>query len=257
MQYRPEAILSNTRQVLDRIASAARSAGRQPADVRLVLVTKGHPAEAVAAAMAAGLSVFGENYAEEGIAKMQEVARLRASVPSQAGAPGDISWHMIGHIQSRKAALVSEHYHYVHSLDSLKLAQRLDRFAAQTGRRLPVLLECNVSGEASKFGFPAWQEETWPALAAQLAALLALPNLEVGGLMTMAPFFDEPERARPLFRVLRRLRDFLSQRLPQASWSELSMGMSGDFEAAVQEGATQVRVGTAILGARPSYAETL
>jgi hypothetical protein len=201
-------------------------------------------------AVAAGLRVFGENYAEEGLAKIVATAKILSTAKSQSTAAPEIEWHMIGHIQGRKAALVSEHYHFIHSLDSLKLAERLNRFAGQFGRRLPALLECNVSGEESKFGFPAWEERAWPELAAQFEALLALPNLEIRGLMTMAPVFDAPEQARPVFRKLRRLGESLSERLPQASWSELSMGMSGDFEAAVQEGATLVRVGTAILGPR-------
>ena len=154
MSYPPELILNNTRQVQQRIERAALSVGRDPADVSLVVVTKGHPVEAVQAAMQAGLGVFGENYVEEGLAKIQAI-----------NDPG-VAWHMIGHVQSRKAALVSEHFQMVHSVDSFKLAQRLDRFAAQFGRRLPILLECNVSGEESKFGFTAGDEAAWPDLVA-------------------------------------------------------------------------------------------
>jgi pyridoxal phosphate enzyme (YggS family) len=162
-----------------------------------------------------------------------------------------VEWHMIGHVQSRKAQMVAENFAWVHSLDSLKLARRLDRFAAEAGRRLPVLLECNVSGEATKFGWPAWDENRWPELLPALGEVAELPNLELRGLMTMAPFFDQPEAARPYFQRLKRLQGFLAEALPRVQLTELSMGMSGDFIAAIQEGATLVRVGTAILGSRP------
>jgi pyridoxal phosphate enzyme (YggS family) len=222
------------------IAQAADSAGRDPAQVKLVVVTKGHPLEAVQAALEAGLRTFGENYAEEGVSKMLACSEW-------AG----VEWHMIGHIQSRKARPVAEHYDWVHSLDSLKLARRLDRYAGRASRRLPVLLELNVSGEQSKFGWPAWQESSWPALVDEIASIRELPNLSIRGLMTMAPFLPDPEETRPYFQRLRNLRDRLAEQFPEAEWSELSMGMSDDFRVAVQEGATMVRIGTAILGPRP------
>jgi pyridoxal phosphate enzyme (YggS family) len=159
---------------------------------------------------------------------------------------------MIGHIQSRKARLVSENFDWIHSLDSLKLARRLDQFAAEASRRIPVLLECNVSGEGSKSGWEAWREEDWPKLLPELEAVAAYEHLEVHGLMTMAPYLADPEKARPYFNRLRRLQAFLTAQLPQANWHELSMGMSDDFEIAIQEGATIVRIGTAILGPRPA-----
>jgi PLP dependent protein len=232
-------ILVNYQRVCEQIQFAAHSAGRDAQDVRLVVVTKGHPALAVQAAIDGGLRLFGENYAEEG-AQKQAACRQ----------PPGVEWHMIGHIQSRKAQLVCEHYDWIHSLDNLKLAERLDRFCGQLGRRLPVLLECNVSGEESKSGWPAWQESHWSELLEPLAALLCLPNLQVRGLMTMAPFLPEAEQARPYFQRLRALRDFLAHQFPQDDWQHLSMGMSADFMVAVQEGATLVRVGTAILGPR-------
>jgi pyridoxal phosphate enzyme (YggS family) len=232
-------IQANYEQILERIARAAQSVGRSPQAVKLVVVTKGHPLSAIWAALAAGIHIFGENYPEEGVEKALACAAQ----------PG-LEWHMIGHVQSRKARLVCEHYHTLHALDSLKLAVRLDRFSLEVGRRLPVLLECNVSGEASKFGWPAWDESRWADLQADLSQIIALPNLQVRGLMTMAPFLPEAEQARPYFQRLRRLQDFLAGHLPQASWQELSMGMSADFEVAVQEGASMVRVGTAIMGQR-------
>jgi pyridoxal phosphate enzyme (YggS family) len=234
-------IQTNYRNVLEQIEQAAAQAGRSPADVRLVVVTKGHPVAAVEEALAAGARIFGENYVEEGVAKLTTVA---------AHTPG-VEWHMIGHVQSRKAQPVAEHFDWVHSVDSLKLAQRLDRFAGQSGRRLPVLLECNVSGEESKFGWSAAGEAQWDALLPSLEQIARLPNLDLRGLMTMAPFFDEAEPARPYFRRLRTLRDFLTDRLAGIRLSELSMGMSGDFTVAIQEGATLVRIGTAIMGHRP------
>lgn len=236
-------IRSNYRRVLDEIEQAATKVRRDPTGVRLVVVTKGHPVEALREALDGGLRVFGENYVEEGLEKIRAVG-------APAGSAERIEWHMIGHLQSRKARPVVENFHMLHSLDSLKLAVRLDRFAAEAGRRLPALLECNVSGEQTKFGWPAWDETQWTALLPELIQLAALPNLEWRGLMTMAPFFDSPEPARPYFQRLRRLRDFLAEHISGVHLPDLSMGMSGDFSVAVQEGATLVRVGTAIMGAR-------
>jgi len=236
---KPGTIEHNYRRILERIEEAAHPAGHDPDTIRVVVVTKTHPAACVRAAIQAGLRTFGENYAEEGIEKKLAL-----------GEPPGIAWHMIGHIQSRKAKMVCEHYDTVHSLDSLRLARRLDRFCGEAGRRLPVLLECNVSGEESKYGWTAWNESGWGRLAEAIEPVLALPNLEVRGLMTIAPFLPDPEEARPYFSRLRRLRDFLAIRLPEAGWDELSMGMSADFEVAVQEGATIVRIGTAIMGER-------
>lgn len=237
-------VKKNYLEVCDRITAAAESAGRNPQQVQLVVVTKGHPVEAVLAALNAGASCLGENYTEEGIAKMQAL--------SASGRPASpISWHMIGHVQSRKAEEVVKHFDWLHSLDSLKLAHRLDRFAAEVGQRLPALLECNVSGEESKFGWLASRPETWDRLLPVIEEILGLKNLEVRGLMTMAPFLPSPEEARPFFQRLVRLRDWLANRFQQTHWDQLSMGMSADYEVAVQEGATLVRVGTAILGSRP------
>lgn len=240
MHLQINTIAANYERVLERIATAASQAGRPPEQVRLVVVTKGHPLEVVQAAISAGARDLGENYVEEALSKMD-------ALPG----PPTICWHMIGHVQSRKAAAVSERFDWVHSLDSLKLAARLDRFAAEYGRRLPVLLECNVSGEESKFGWKAYPESSWGELVESIGPLLELQNLEVRGLMTMAPFSPHPETSRPCFRRLRRLQSRLAQAYPSTCWEELSMGMSGDFEVAIQEGATMVRIGTAILGERP------
>ena len=161
-----------------------------------------------------------------------------------------VEWHMIGHVQSRKAQLVAENFNFLHSLDSLKLAKRLDRFCSEAGRTLPVLLEFNVGGEDSKSGWLAGDQALWPALLDELAAVIALPNLKVRGLMTMPPLGEAAEFSRPFFQRLKHLQAYLASQFSSADFTELSMGTSSDYEVAVQEGATLVRVGTAIVGAR-------
>jgi pyridoxal phosphate enzyme (YggS family) len=229
-------------QTLETIASAARVGGRNPESVRLVVVTKAQPLEVVQAVVEAGAKILGENYPEESVSKIASIA------PEVK-----VEWHMIGHVQSRKARLVIEQFDLLHSLDSLKLAGRLDRMAQEAGRVLPALLECNVGGEESKYGWPAAQEQDWPALYPEVEAILGLDHLQIRGLMTMPPLETDPEQARIYFRTLRRLRDHLAARYPQAVWRELSMGTSADYEVAVQEGATLVRIGTAIVGPRPDH----
>jgi len=230
----------NYKRVIERINQKAVSVGRDPGAIKLVVVTKGHPVETVESVIAAGATIVGENYLEEALTKI--------------GAVGDttpVEWHMIGHVQSRKARAVCESFTYLHSLDSLKLARRLDRFAGENGHILPVLLECNVSGEGSKYGWTAWQEEKWAELLPDVEQLLALPNIQVKGLMTMPPYSENPEHSRPYFQVLRALSSYFADHYPQTEWEELSMGMSTDFEIAIEEGATMLRVGTEIMGPRP------
>lgn len=226
-------------QTIDQISIAARNSNRNPEDIRLVVVTKSQPVEVVQAAIEAGVRILGENYPEEGVTKIQSLA-------AQSG----VEWHMIGHVQSRKARLVADHFALLHSLDSLKLAQRLDRFAAEANSVLPVLLEFNVGGEESKAGWEASDESQWQALFPEVSSILGLPNLQVRGLMTMPPLETEPEDSRRFFQRLRQLRDRLASQFPQTIWRELSMGTSADYPVAVEEGATLVRVGTAIVGAR-------
>jgi PLP dependent protein len=241
-----ESLIASIRERYQRILGQIAEAGtrsRQARTARLVVVTKSQPLEVVRAAMEAGAPILGENYAEEAL---QKIAAL-----GQTG----VEWHMIGHVQSRKADLVAANFDMLHSLDSQKLAARLDRFCAETGRSLPVLLEINVSGEESKYGFPAWDEAGWANLLPAFENLVQFPRLRVRGLMTMPPYFDDPEQTRPYFRRMRRLQEFLAQRLPQVEWTELSMGTSADFVAAVEEGATFVRIGQAILGLRPAKLE--
>jgi hypothetical protein len=229
---------------LEQIANAARKSGRNPDEIKLVVVTKSQPLEVVQAALDAGVRILGENYPEEGVTKIQ-------SLPRQSG----VEWHMIGHVQSRKARLVAEHFELLHSLDSLKLARRLDRFAAEQNRVLPVLLEFNIGGETSKAGWDASDESRWDALLPEVQAILDLPNLHVRGLMTMPPLETDPGHARRFFQRLRLLRDQLASAFPRADWRELSMGTSADYPVAVEEGATLVRVGTAIVGARRERSE--
>ncbi|BEQ15185.1 YggS family pyridoxal phosphate-dependent enzyme [Desulfoferula mesophila] len=224
-------IAVNLALITARIAAAAKASGRKPEQVRLVAVSKTHGPGAVKEALAAGQILFGENYVQEAQDKIPAVG------------PGP-SWHFIGHLQSNKAKVVAELFDVVQSVDRLKLAKALDRRAGELGRKLGVLLQVNVGGEAQKSGCA-------PAEAANLAQEVAkLEHLELTGLMTMPPFFDDPQRARPLFAQLRELAVRLGRDLPEGAMRHLSMGMSGDFEAAIAEGATLVRVGTAIFGQR-------
>ena len=232
--------------VQDRMAAAARRAGRDPSEVTLVAVSKTHPPEVILQAVELGVRHFGENRIEEALPK------LRAIQSRFAGVPSPIIWHMIGHVQRRKANEVADLFDWVHSVDSLRLAERLDRFAGLRGRMLNVLLEFNLSGEASKYGFRADPDSIRADVLDEVAAMARLPHLQLDGLMTMAPLVAEAEQARPVFRALRALRDRLEQRFPQCRWRHLSMGMTDDFEVAIEEGATLVRLGRAIFGERRS-----
>ena len=213
--------------------------GRDPESVKLVVVTKAQPVEVAQAVIEAGAHILGENYPEESVKKLQSLRKFSA-----------VEWHMIGHVQSRKAQLVAENFNFLHSLDNLKLAARLSRFCGEAGRTLPVLLEFNVGGEESKSGWPAWDEARWSSLLDELAAVIALPNLQIRGLMTMPPLGETAEFSRSFFKKLKQLQKYLSLQFPTVDFSELSMGTSSDYEVAIQEGATFVRVGTAIVGPR-------
>ena len=210
--------------VRERMAAACRRAGRSPDEVTLVGVSKGVPAQRVAEAYAAGLQDMGENRVQEAADKIEALA-------AQGVRP---RWHLVGHLQTNKAKTVTGLFAILHSVDSVRLAQALSRRAREP---LPILLEVNVAQEASKFGF------TPQEVASALRSIVDLPNLDVRGLMTIAPQTDQPESVRPVFQRLRELRDELGLR-------ELSMGMTNDFEVAIEEGATMVRVGRAIFGER-------
>ena len=225
--------------VLAEIEQVARRAGRRPEEIRLVVVTKGHPVSAIEALYLLGGRYIGENRVEEALKKQAVLADLE-----------DLNWHMIGHIQSRKAARVAGNFSLVHSLDSVKLAHRLDRFAGEADVTQDVLLQFNVSGEETKSGWEAWDESRWESLLPEIEAVLDCNHLRVRGLMTMAPYSLNPEDARPSFARLNRLRGWLARRFEHHDWDQLSMGMSGDFVPAIEEGATILRVGTAVMGPR-------
>ncbi len=225
-------------EVQARIENAARRSGRDIDAIRIVGVTKTHPYEVVLAAHEAGLRLIGENRVEEALPKKAASEDL-----------ADLEWHMIGHIQSRKSKSVVQVFDAVHSVDRARIADRLNRDAETAGIRLPVLLECNVSGEASKWGWQLTEKESWPEIVDEFTRINKLENLEVRGLMTMAPMVADPEHVRPIFEKLRLLRDYLQSAVP-GDWAELSMGMTEDYAVAVEEGATLLRIGRAIFGPR-------
>ncbi len=220
-------------EALSRIARAAERAGRDPAGVRLLAVTKGHGADLVRRAARAGFRLCGENRVAEGAAKIEAV---RAEFP-------DLEWRLIGPLQTNKAKAALQWFSAIETVDRERLAARIEGLLAAEGRRMPVLLEVNVGEEPTKSGVP-------PSRAEALArAAIACSHLDLRGLMTVPPFDPDPARARPFFRQLREARDRLEKALGQPL-PELSMGMSHDFEVAVEEGSTEVRVGTALFGER-------
>ena len=223
-------IQENLLKVRERVAAAVKKAGRDPQSVKLIAVSKTFPAEAVQSAYDADQRFFGEN-------KVQDLALKNAALPK------DIEWHMIGHLQSNKAKLAVENSNYIHAVDSVKLLKRIDRLAGELGRSPKALLEINVSGEESKFGADS-------KLVKELAqAATQCENISIVGLMTMAPFGVPEDELRSVFSSLRKLRDDLQTEF-DLDLPELSMGMSSDFEIAIEEGATMVRVGTSIFGKR-------
>ncbi len=224
-------ISENVDSVRRRISEACGRSGRDVSTVRLVAVTKTVPVPRIREAVSCGLRLFGENYIQEARAKTEELG---------AG----ILWHFIGRLQTNKAKYAVDLFDLVHSLDSEHLALELNRRAGNVPRVMPVLIEVNLSGEKTKAGISP------DRLPAFLRVLAGLQNISVQGLMTMPPFFDDPERARPYFRRLRELRGEVQAAFPDVDLKELSMGMTGDFETAIEEGATIVRIGTALFGPR-------
>ena len=224
-------LAENLAAVQARIAAACGRSGRDPAEVTLLAVSKNHPAEAVAEAVGLGLTTFGENRVQE----------AKAKIPLS---PSRARWHFIGHLQSNKARDAVALFGTIESVDSLALAEELQKQAEKQAKTLQVLLEVNVAGESSKFG---WVPDR---LVESLEAINALPRLELHGLMTIAPYAIDAEKVRPVFRRLRELRDRCADRLG-TPLPVLSMGMSGDLEVAIEEGSTLVRVGTALFGPRP------
>ena len=232
-------IADNIAAVQSRIAAAARRAGRASKNISLMVVTKTQPPERIREAYAAGQRLFGENRVQEYAAKAGPLEDLH-----------DAEWHLIGHLQTNKASKTAELFDAVDSVDSLRLAEKLNSSAAQFQKKLAVLIEINVGGEAAKSGMSLES----PELEELLRAAARLENLEFRGLMTIPPFSDDLQQARPYFRKLRELRDQISaRRLQSIGMDVLSMGMSHDFEVAIEEGSTCVRVGTAIFGERDKF----
>lgn len=220
----------NLHRVLASIESATHRAGRPPGSVRLVAVTKTWPADVVREIVAAGQLALGENKVQELLGKAPEL-------------PAEVEWHLIGHLQQNKIRKVLPHCTLIHSVDSLPLAARISRIAGELGRTASLLLQVNVANDDAKFGFPA------EALRSVFGEIATLPHLRIGGLMTVPPYDDDPEKVRPHFRKLRQLRDELAT-VYHCELPELSMGMSHDFAIAIEEGATLVRIGSALFGSR-------
>lgn len=223
-------IKENYLKVMESIQKAAERVGRDPAEIKLVAVSKTVEAVRVKEAIEAGVSILGENYVQEAQKKIEEIGK-------------PVAWHFIGHLQSNKAKYAVRLFDMIHSIDSLPLAQELNRRAEQAGQVAKVMIEVNISGEATKFGT---DEDLVFGIA---RGILNLGNLSLEGLMTMPPYFDSPEMSRPYYIKLRDLKEKMAKE--GISLKELSMGMSNDFEVAIEEGATYVRVGTAIFGTRP------
>jgi pyridoxal phosphate enzyme (YggS family) len=225
-------ISENLKAIMDRIAAAAKRQGRAPSSVRLVVVTKTVDRDRIAEAVAAGALILGENRVQEAKEKIEALGKTA-------------SWHLVGHLQTNKAKYAVKLFDLIHSVDNLELASEIDRQAAKLGKVQAILIEVNIAGEASKAGMAVTGA---PALVAEVAKL---GNIRIKGLMTMPPYSENPEASRLYFRKLRELsRAIAKENIPNVTMNELSMGMSGDFEVAVEEGATLVRVGTAIFGGR-------
>ena len=219
--------------VQERIRRTARACSRPETDIRLVAVSKTMPVEIVKKAIESGMTDFGENYIQEAREKISTLSTY------------PVTWHYIGHLQSNKAKYAVRMFDLIHSVDSLKLAKELDKCAQKIDKRQDILIQVNVAKEDSKSG--VYVEDT----SRLLKDISQLANIAVKGLMTMPPYFNAPEKVRPFFAALRQLRDQIkNETIPNISMAELSMGMTGDFEAAIEEGATMVRVGTAIFGER-------
>ena len=242
------ALAARVADVRARIAAAVSRAGREPGSVTLVAVTKTVTPERVIAAATLGLTILGENRVQEASEKRERLAALAASDLAAASALSHIQWDLIGHLQTNKAGRALDLFSRIQSVDSVRLAEALSARAGARELSLPILLEVNIGGEPSKSGLALGEVEA----AARVIA--ALPGLRIEGLMTVAPIGAEAEQARPHFRELVALRDQLRRAIPasEASWDELSMGMSDDYDIAIEEGATLVRIGRSLFGARPA-----
>lgn len=232
-------IETNLHKVNLKINDACERAFRKPEEIKLIAVTKLRPNVIIQAAIHCGLETFGENYAEEGTQKVINF-----------GETENLEWHMIGHIQSRKVKLVCENFDFIQSIDSIKVAQLIDRKLNELNKELPVLIELNLSGEETKHGFLAKDRNHWEHLLKVFDELCQLSHLKIRGLMTMPPLFNNPEFARVYFKRARQVQDFLMAKLNFLDLHELSMGTSADFQVAIEEGATMIRIGEALFGPR-------
>lgn len=229
-------IKTNIENIKQRIKEAAEACGRNPEEVRLVAVSKTMPKEKLVAAVEAGVQTLGENYVQEAREKFNDLYTL------------PVSWHFIGHLQSNKAKYVVKIFDLIHSVDTLKLAREIDKQANKNNKIQDILIQVNISKESTKSG--ARSDKTLEIVQ----EISLFENVAIKGLMTMPPFFNAPERVRPFFKALRELRSQIREAaIPNVSMEELSMGMTGDFEVAIQEGATLVRIGTAIFGERNTF----
>jgi pyridoxal phosphate enzyme (YggS family) len=239
MNISSEEIRINYTRVLEKAETAAGISGRNKSDVSIVVVTKLQPVEVVHNAILAGINIFGENYAEEAVPKIIGTNQLI-----------NTEWHMIGHVQSRKVKLISEYFQRIHSLDSLALAQKLEYQLSLVEKTLPTLLEFNIAGESSKTGWDASTEDDWSRLFTEIQPIFELNHLSIDGIMVMPPLSGEDNSSRQYFRKAFRLLEKLRSFFKNSNLHHLSMGTSADYEIAVQEGATFLRIGEAILGPR-------
>jgi len=232
-------IKTNFEKVMNTVDETSHRCGRRSGEVKLIVVTKSQPVEKIISVVDAGAKYLGENYPEE----TEEKIFL-------AGGKLPVEWHMIGHLQSRKSKIIAELFSYYHSLDRIEVAQKLDSLLLSQNKKLPVLVEVNVSGEESKHGLAAFDKEKWNDVKSFIDFLKGLPQMEVKGLMTMPPYFEDPQLSRPYFQKTRALMRYLNDSIKELNMTELSMGTSMDYCVAIEEGATFVRVGQAIMGER-------
>jgi pyridoxal phosphate enzyme (YggS family) len=226
-------VAENLSVIRSRIEAACLRAGREPSEVKLVGVTKTVPVDRIREGVKAGIHILGENYVQEARTKVEALADL------------DVSWHFIGHLQSNKVKMTLDWCHCIHTLDRESLGKELDRQAQKLGKRIPVLIQVNIGDEETKSGVSSEN------LSSLFEKTSSLDGLDIRGLMILPPYYDDPERVRPHFRKLRRLLSDLKQKAPSPeTLTELSMGMSNDFEVAIEEGATLIRIGTALFGSR-------
>jgi len=233
-----QTIRQNYQVFLEQIERCAINCQRPLTTIHLVVVTKGQPVEKIEEVIEAGATILGENYPEETIKK----------IPSLLSTP--VKWHMIGHLQSRKAKYVAEEFAMIHSIDRVEVAAKLNERLASTNRVMPALFEVNLSGEEAKNGFSAWDEQAWDRLIESFQSLQELGNLHFVGLMTMPPYSENPESSREIYKKCRKLLELIQKQTTDPNFTQLSMGTSFDYGVAIQEGATYLRIGQAIMGER-------